>query len=280
MSSKVVRDDALNMDIHPDLAKLRQEYERITSDFEHGHLQEDDARSAIGSLIVFDDTGAAWGIDLYGRFVRQASPGSEAVPASPHSYGIKVEDLGASRTVIDGQEWVVPVTVAQDGETGMRSIQPHRKTLSERLKSIPVGERTRHLVTSNRSTLIVVGVLFLIFFSVKLAGDNGAPTGETQIISSSIATTTITQEQLNSILQALKDPGSVQSVTVETVSAEMATEVSTKLEALALTGTLTATEQGLVVVAADGSVLAQFQWSLLLDNGVWRIERLSAMFPN
>lgn len=267
------------MDIHPDLAKLRQEYERITSDFEHGHLQEGDARSAIGNLVVFDDTGAAWGIDLYGRFVRQATPESELVAASPHSYGVRVEDLGASRSIVDGQEWIIPGSASEDGEVAVRTVRAHRKTISERLRSIPVGDKVKHLLLSNRSTIIVLAALLLILVGVKLAGDSGASISGSSTTSSPLSTTTISQEQLNAILQSLRDPGSVQSVTLETVSSEMATEISTKLEALSLTGVLNATEQGVVVVSADGAVLAQFSWSLVFNNGTWRIEKVSSMFP-
>lgn len=265
------------MDIHPELAKLRQEYERITSDFEHGHIQEEEAKSALGNLWVFDDTGAAWGIDLYGRFVRQSSPHAEVIPASPHSFGVHLEDGSARRTVIDGQEWVIPENLPASSETGMREMQRHKKTLKERLGSIPIGDRTKGLIQNNRSTLIVIAVLFFIFIGVKMAGDNATPlnTATTQVAQN---TTTVTQERLNEILQSLLDPGLTQNVVVEQVTLELATEISNKLSALSMTGSLNAYEEGIVVVSPEGNVTAQLAWSLVLENDVWRVERISTLF--
>lgn len=279
MSSSSACDDAKNMDIHPELAKLRQEYERITSDLEHGHIQEQEAREAIGNMWVFDETGSAWGIDLYGRFVRQDGPHAEPVPSSPHSYGVRVEDLGATRTVIDGQEWVIPDHLPQEADTGMRSISPRKKSIAERLKSIPVGERTKAVISANRSTLVVVAALLAIFVSVKIAGDNATPLSGGETVQTTTSNTTVTQERLNEILQGLRDPSTAQNYVVETLTVELATEVANKLSALAMTGTLNAVEGGVVAVAADGSVTAQVAWQLVLDNGVWRVEKLSSMFP-
>jgi hypothetical protein len=265
------------MDIHPELAKLRQEYERITSDFEHGHIQEDEAKSALGNLWVFDDTGAAWGIDLYGRFVRQASPHAEVIPASPHSFGTHLEDGSTTKTVIDGQEWVIPENMPASSETGMRELHRHKKTIKERFESIPIGDRTKGLIQNNRSTLIVIAVLFFIFMGVKLAGDNATPLN-TETTQAAQGVTTVTQERLNEILQSLLDPNLTQSVVVEQVTPELATEISNKLSALSMTGTLNAAEGGVVVVSPEGNVTAQLAWSLVLENGVWRLERVSTLF--
>lgn len=71
------------MSLHPELARLEQQYFTLAEDLRLGHVTEADALQIMGNLSAVDGEGAVWSIDPYsGDFVR-GFPGLQPQPADP-----------------------------------------------------------------------------------------------------------------------------------------------------------------------------------------------------
>jgi hypothetical protein len=71
------------LSLHPELARLEQQYFTLAEDLRLGHVTESDALQIMGNLSAVDGEGAVWSIDPYsGDFVR-GFPGSAPQPADP-----------------------------------------------------------------------------------------------------------------------------------------------------------------------------------------------------
>jgi hypothetical protein len=69
-------------DLHPELARLLDRYQQLVADASAGAVSGQDAYALLGQLSVTDASGAVWGIDDEGAFVRRRNPNEapERVP--------------------------------------------------------------------------------------------------------------------------------------------------------------------------------------------------------
>ena len=69
-------------DLHPELARLLERYQRLVADAAAGAVSGQDAYGLLSQLSVTDASGAVWGIDDEGTFVRRRNPNEapERVP--------------------------------------------------------------------------------------------------------------------------------------------------------------------------------------------------------
>jgi len=279
------------MDIHPDLAKLRSEYERIIADFEHGHIAEPEATELLANMRVFDANGAAWGIDLYGMFTRQAGPDSQVENASPSLYSsaqassswnrqVETESFEAAPTPTWGE------SAAQVGvyDTYVETAADAKRVKSLRAKSLVQKLSGRlsgsDLLAKNKTTLIVVAVLALLLLTFNLVGGSDKNTPAESNTTQQIADlASIAPERITAILAALQDPVHVQSVTVESVGDELAINVAAYWRGLSqVASPVAATAKG-VSVSSAGKELFFVPWSFVLDGDTVKLVSVSSLLP-
>lgn len=71
--------------LHPELANLYERYMATYRQWEAQQLTTDQAQDAIAHLATFDATGAMWGMNMHGQFVR-AWPGTQPEVADPTQF--------------------------------------------------------------------------------------------------------------------------------------------------------------------------------------------------
>jgi hypothetical protein len=71
--------------LHPELANLYERYMATYRQWEAQQLTTDQAQDAIAHLATFDATGAMWGMNMHGQFVR-AWPGAQPEVADPTQF--------------------------------------------------------------------------------------------------------------------------------------------------------------------------------------------------
>ncbi len=279
------------MDIHPDLAKLRSEYERIIADFEHGHIAEPEATELLANMRVFDANGAAWGIDLYGMFTRQAGPDSQVENASPSLYSSAQASSSWNRQVETERFDVAPtptwgdsVAQAGAGDTYVPTAADDQRVKSLRVKSLVQKLSGRlsgsDLLAKNKTTLIVVAVLALLLLTFNLVGgsDKNTPT-ESNATQQIADLASIAPERITAILAALQDPAQVQSVTTEPVDEALAMHVAAYWRGMSqVASPVSATAKGISVSNA-GKELFFVPWSFVLDGDVVKLVSVSSLLP-
>jgi hypothetical protein len=73
--------------IHPELNRILEEYNKISTNYENGSIQLPDAIASIAQLQVIDGLGWVWGIDHNtGNFVRSTPGSPELVPSDPEEF--------------------------------------------------------------------------------------------------------------------------------------------------------------------------------------------------
>jgi hypothetical protein len=72
--------------VHPELAKLLTDYDRISQSVADGVMSPDQAADILNALVAHDATGAAWGLDVHGNFTRRVDPTAPAIPTSPTEF--------------------------------------------------------------------------------------------------------------------------------------------------------------------------------------------------
>lgn len=72
--------------MHPDLAELLANYNRVVDDYEAGNLTEEAAFSALSALQVVDGDGYEWSIDATTGQLTRARPGEPPTPADPAEF--------------------------------------------------------------------------------------------------------------------------------------------------------------------------------------------------
>lgn len=279
------------MEIHPDLAKLRSEYERIIADFEHGHIAESQATELLANMRVFDANGSAWGIDLYGMFTRRAGPDSLVENASPSLYSSAQASSSwnkqAEPASFDGElvaEWretpqqtntefaYAPVT---QGEVRTKSwgASGFVAKLIKRVAS-------SGLLAKNKTTLIVIATLLLLLLTFNLVGGSEKKTSSRGPSSEQIVDLgSVAPERITAILSALQDPAQVQSVTVEPVGDELAMNVAAYWLGLSqVASPVSATAEG-VSVSSAGRELFFVPWSFVLDGDTVKLSSVSSLLP-
>ena len=172
------------MSTHPELLRLRSQYERVVADYTAGHLDDATARSTLNAMWVFDASGCAWGINLDGMFVRQRSPETPPEVVPPTLFAM-VTTGGATRA--GEAPWD---QAAQAGVTFARPVLdpgPPAPGAFERARDAVSARRSnsaqnpgfaRRFVSENRATVGVVAAL-LVLFVVALAGRSDAPSTTT-----------------------------------------------------------------------------------------------------
>lgn len=281
----------LLMDIHPDLAKLRAEYERIIADFEHGHIAEPEATELLASMRVFDANGSAWGIDLYGMFTRQAGPESPVENASPSLYSSTQTSSAWGRQA--------EAATFDEGQTpGWRDSpqNTHAQPLYEqesREEAGPKGARAKSfvkeltnrasgstLLAKNKTTLIVVAAMLLLLLTFSLVGGSDKNSSSGALAPAQIEDlASVPPERITAILAALQDPAQVQSVTVESVGDELATHVAAYWRGLSqVASPVSATAEG-VTVSSAGKELFFVPWSFVLDGDTVKLTSVRSLLP-
>ena len=279
------------MDIHPDLAKLRSEYERIIADFEHGHIAEPEATELLANMRVFDANGAAWGIDLYGMFTRQAGPDSPLENASPSLYSSAQASSSWNRQVetesfeaTTRPTWSDSVTQADTTGTYVQTAGADARAKSLRVKSLVQKLSGRlsgsDVLAKNKTTLIVVAVLALLLLTFNLVGGSEKKTSSQGTSSEQIVDlASVAPERITAILAALQDPTQVQSVTVEPVSDELAMNVAAYWRGLSqVAAPVSATAKG-VSVSSAGRELFFISWSFILEGDTVKLTSVSSLLP-
>lgn len=184
------------MSTHPDLLRLRAQYERVVADYTAGHLDDATARSTLSSLWVFDASGCAWGINLDGMFVRQRSPETPPEVVPPTLFAVITTggaprpgeapwDEAAQAGVTFARPVVDPGPPAPGAFERVRDAVSTRRSESARNPGL-----VRRLVSDNRATVGVVAVL-VVLFVVALAGRGDEP-GATTSSSTTVGVTTST----------------------------------------------------------------------------------------
>ena len=279
------------MDIHPDLAKLRSEYERIIADFEHGHIAEPEATELLANMRVFDANGAAWGIDLYGMFTRQVGPDSPLENASPSLYSSAQASSSWNRQVetesfeaTTRPTWSDSVTQAGTTDTYVQPAGADTRAKSLRVKSLVQKLSGRlagsDVLAKNKTTLIVVAVLALLLLTFNLVGGSEKKTSSQGPSSEQIVDlASVAPERITAILAALQDPTQVQSVTVEPVSDELAMNVAAYWRGLSqVASPVSATAKG-VSVSNAGKELLFIPWSFVLEGDTVKLTSVSSLLP-
>lgn len=279
------------MDIHPDLAKLRSEYERIIADFEHGHIAEPEATELLANMRVFDANGSAWGIDLYGMFTRQAGPESLVENASPSLYSSAQASTSwnrqaepVSNEAVSGSEWGNSPQQTRTNPTYEQTARGDQSTKNPRGKSLVKDLLSRasgsSLLAKNKTTLIVIAAILLLLLTFNLVGDSDKNTASQSSAREQIVDlSSVPPERITAILGALQDPAQVQSVTVETVGEELAIHVSAYWRGLSqVAAPVSATAKG-VSVSSAGKELFFVPWSFVLDGDVMKLSSVSSLLP-
>ena len=281
----------LLMEIHPDLAKLRSEYERIIADFEHGHIAEPEATELLASMRVFDANGAAWGIDLYGMFTRQAGPDSQLENAAPSLYSsaqassswnrqVETENLDpAPRPTWSGDATQVGAadTYVQTDAVDTRVKSLRAKSLVQKLSGRLSGS---DILAKNKTTLIVVAILALLLLTFSLVGGSDKKTStENPATQQIVDLASVTPERITAILAALQDSAQVQSVTVEPVDEELAVHVAAYWRGLSqVASPVSATAAG-VSVSSAGKELFFVPWSFVLEGDTVKLSSVRSLLP-
>ena len=289
------------MNIHPDLVRLRAQYERIVADYTAGNLDDESAKAALLSMRVFDASGAAWGINLDGMYVRQRSPQEQPEVVPPTLFAIQ-QTGGAPQPGRapweEAREAGVPFAkpVIDPGPPGPSALERAGEKLKERAGALS-GGRISGIVSKNKITLIVAAVLVVLLVVAKSAGGDdetvvtASPTSSvpnTSVVSTSSPVVALPDAQaVLSSLEVLKnrqaavgslgDAGSLQSafwaglpgggflVEVKAIDASQTGATAS----LAVKDSATGVEVGVVGVA------------LVLDGGSWRVAAwpdVSALF--
>jgi hypothetical protein len=279
------------MDIHPDLAKLRSEYERIIADFEHGHIAESEATELLANMRVFDANGAAWGIDLYGMFTRQAGPESQVDNASPSLYSsaqtssswnrqVEAESFDAGQTPTWGGSTAqvsAADTYVQAGAEDTREKSMRAKSLVQKLSGRLSGS---DLLAKNKTTLIVVAVLALLLLTFSLVGGSDkSASPESPAAQQIVDLASVAPERITAILAALQDPAQVQSVTTEPVDESLAMHVAAYWRGMSqVASPVSATAEGISVSNA-GKELFFVPWSFVLDGDAVKLSSVRSLLP-
>lgn len=279
------------MDIHPDLAKLRSEYERIIADFEHGHIAEPEATELLANMRVFDANGAAWGIDLYGMFTRQAGPDSPLENASPSLYSSAQAASSWNRQVETESFDATPRPTWGDAavQAGTADTYVQTAAADTRVKSLRVKNLVQKLVgrlsgsdilAKNKTTLIVVAVLALLLLTFNLVGGSEKkPSPQGASSEQIVDLASVAPERITAILAALQDPAQVQSVTVESVGDELAMNVAAYWRGLSqVASPVAATAKG-VSVSSAGTELFFIPWSFVLEGDTVKLTSVSSLLP-
>jgi hypothetical protein len=280
------------MDIHPDLAKLRSEYERIIADFEHGHIAEPEATELLANMRVFDANGAAWGIDLYGMFTRQAGPDSQVENASPSLYSSAQASSSWNRQVETESFDSGPTPTWGDSTAQVGAADTYVQTAAEdtRAKSLRVQSFLQKLsgrfsgsdvLAKNKTTLIVVAVLVLLLLTFNLVGGSDKKTpSEISATQQIVDLSTVAPERMTAILTALQDPAQVQSITIEPVDEPLAMHVAAYWRGMSqVASPVSATAAGISVSSA-GKELFFVPWSFVLDGDTVKLFSVRSLLPS
>lgn len=185
------------MSTHPELLRLRSQYERVVADYTAGHLDDATARNTLNAMWVFDAAGCAWGINLDGMFVRQRSPETPPEVVPPTLFAM-VTTGGASRpgeapwdqAAQAGVPFARPVV--DPGPPGPSAVERLRGAASARRKDSAQNPGfVRRLVLDNRATVGVVTAL-LVLFVIALAGRSDTPSAAQPAVTVAGVVTTVT----------------------------------------------------------------------------------------
>jgi len=133
--------------LHPELARLDQEYRQLVDAVNAGHLSADDAQHLLGSLVAYDGEGFEWRIDPYsGGFVRGVPNG----PMQPAD----------ERLFAPSQLPPVHVPVLPHG-TSPEMVSDHTHPALRPTPPVPTGKKVKEKsLKAARSTGGVFGTLF------------------------------------------------------------------------------------------------------------------------
>ena len=254
-----VRTDADGMEMHPDLVKLRAQYERIVADYTAGHLDDDTAKHSLLSMGVFDASGARWSINLDGMFVRQKSPQAPVEVVNPTMFAY-VHSGGAAQPGRapweEAREAGVPFArpVQDPGPPQPSMVERASERLRERTTGLQ-GGRVGDFVRSNRTTVIIAVVLIVLVFVAKLTAGGSDTT-------STVAT--IPASSVTAPGDSSSTPGAAIPV-IDVAGAQTALGVLSDRAGAATT------------LGAKGALNAAF-WRGLTDVGVtWKVESVNAV---
>lgn len=170
----------VSMEMHPDLVKLRAQYERIVADYTAGHLDDETAKHSLLSMGVFDASGARWSINLDGMFVRQRSPQAPVEVVNPTMFAY-VQSGGAPQPGRapweEAREAGVPFArpVQDPGPPQPSMIERASERVKERTTGLQ-GGRVADLFRANRTTVIIGAVLVVLVFVAKISTGGGDAT--------------------------------------------------------------------------------------------------------
>ncbi len=294
MSGQEVRTDADAMEMHPDLVKLRAQYERIVADYTAGHLDDETAKHSLLSMGVFDASGARWSINLDGMFVRQKSPQAPVEVVNPMMFAY-VQSGGTPQPGRapweEAREAGVPFArpVHDPGPPEPSVIERASERLRERTSGMQ-GGRVGAFVQANRTTVIIGVVLVVLVFVAKIATGGPAATSVVATLPTSSVLTDGNSSTLPAASVPALDTAGAQSALAllsdrAGASAALGAEVSLNAafwNGLAAVGASARVESvqvagetaDAVVILADtatGAELGRVTVKLGVSNGAWRV---------
>lgn len=216
------------MEIHPELARLRGAYDQIVADYTAGHYSDEQARGTLQAMRVWDASGAVWGIDLDGRFVRQRTPfeapehtppalfalvsiGGEPEPGST-IWGQNPSESGILGPVVDPGP-APPSLVARGGDLLRQRLQRKPRLAHDpfdlnakqrRIKRVahdPFGHHSRkrlsgthfggfgELFNKHRTTFIVGGAVVALLVIVNITKSETTPSADSTSVTPTVAST-------------------------------------------------------------------------------------------
>lgn len=189
--------------LHPELARLEAEYNRLIDAFEAGELTYEAATATLAHLVVVDGTGTQWGMDETGAFIRRRSPGDPGEVADPIAFAPAQLPPRASAgappwanpdlmsppagpnlhregpPAFDPTAYVPSPVQAAGSIHDARSVarkSPGASPLARLTELVP--QRVADLVTKNKRMLLIVAGCVAVLFAVSvIRGGDDDPTG-------------------------------------------------------------------------------------------------------
>lgn len=171
--------------LHPELAALEAQYNRLIDDYEAGHLTYDQARGLLASLSTVDGGGAVWGMDENGEFVRTRPGGTAEVVDPAHFVAAQLPPRPAAPPWANGGDLLSPPQLPGTGRPAggggfaagrARSIAEAEDPAGPLARHLPggLGPKASAFFAKNRTTLLIAGAA-LVLLAVLAPGRPAKP---------------------------------------------------------------------------------------------------------
>lgn len=164
-------------EIHPELAKLQQDYLQLYNDVNSGAVTPEQAQQVLANLTSLDGDGALWSIDPNTGRLQRAMPGQPPQPAEPHQFA--PSRLPAPPTPTPPPHGTPAHQVPANLDPPLHPVP--KPPLSTKLRSSGQQLLTRSSaavrpLAGRGRTLLVVALLVVLFAAVWLTRPDGAGT--------------------------------------------------------------------------------------------------------